>query len=124
MEAQSVNCGVLDGLVLQYVAEEHLLEDPEDGLTTRPSPNIDRELIRVVRLLIEAGRIKEALKLMQQHGHVALEDQRLLFRLHKQVYMFCPSSIQYLLLLYTRSLVQDPVSGIVCRECCYAKASK
>jgi hypothetical protein len=87
MEAQSVNCGVLDGLVLQYVAEEHLLEDPEDGLTTRPSPNIDRELIRVVRLLIEAGRIKEALKLMQQHGHVALEDQRLLFRLHKQTFI-------------------------------------
>lgn len=77
-----MNWGALDALVLDYLEQEKLLEDLEDN---RSLVNGPREIISLVRSLIEAGYITESLNLLQQHAHVVLEDQRLLFRLYKQV---------------------------------------
>ena len=83
MDAQPVNWNALDELVVDYLDHEHLVESTEDGLSVPPSP---RDIIHVIRLLVEAGCITEALHLMHQHVPMVLEDQRLLFRLHKQVF--------------------------------------
>lgn len=80
-----MNWGVLDVLVLDYLDQERLLEDSEDNRSFGLDPNCPREIICLIRSLIEAGYITESLHLLQQHAHMVLEDQRLLFRLYKQV---------------------------------------
>lgn len=80
MDTQAVNWGALDALVLDYLDQEQLLEGSEDNNINGP-----REIISLIRSLIEAGYITESLNLLQQHARVVLEDQRLLFRLYKQV---------------------------------------
>nr|XP_024373806.1 uncharacterized protein LOC112281474 isoform X3 [Physcomitrium patens] len=84
METQAVNWGALDALVLDYVDQEQLLEDSGGGRPYDPNLNNPREIISIVRLLIEAGHITESLHLLQQHAQIVLEDPRLLFRLYKQ----------------------------------------
>lgn len=88
MDTQAVNWGALDALVLDYLDQEQLLEVSDDK---RPSGlNGTREVIGLIRSLIEAGYIPESLQLLKQHAHMVLEDQRLLFRLYKQVCVFPP----------------------------------
>ena len=86
MDTQAVNWGALDALVLDYLDQEQLLEDSEDNRSFDLNINGPREIISLIRSLIESGYITESLNLLQQHAHVVLEDQRLLFRLYKQVY--------------------------------------
>lgn len=93
METQAVNWGALDALVLDYVDQEQLLEDSGGGRPYDPNLNIPREIISIVRLLIEAGHITESLHLLQQHAQIVLEDPRLLFRLYKQVSTLCRTAV-------------------------------
>lgn len=83
MDTQAVNWGALDALVLDYLDQEQLLEVSEENRSF--GLNSTREIICLIRSLIEAGYITESLHLLQQHAHMVLEDQRLLFRLYKQV---------------------------------------
>jgi hypothetical protein len=85
MDTQAVNWGALDALVLDYLDQEQLLEDSEDNRSLGLNTNGPREMISLIRSLIEAGYITESLSLLQQHANVVLEDQRILFRLYKQV---------------------------------------
>lgn len=88
MDTQAVNWGALDALVLDYLDQERLLvEDSDDNPLIGPHPHNVRETISLIRALIEAGYIPESLHLLHQHAPMVLEDQRLLFRLYKQV---CP----------------------------------
>lgn len=84
MDTQAVNWGALDALVLDYLDQEQLLEDSEDNRSLGLNTNGPREMISLIRSLIEAGYITESLSLLQQHANVVLEDQRILFRLYKQ----------------------------------------
>ena len=84
MDSASVNWNALDSLVLDYTQVEQLLLD--SGTT---SDNfLVRGTIANIRRLIEEGSISEALQLIEQHAPSVLQDQRLLFRLHKQVSLF------------------------------------
>ena len=84
MDSAAVNWNALDSLVLDYTQVEQLLLD--SGTT---SDNfLVRGTIANIRRLIEEGSISEALQLIEQHAPSVLQDQRLLFRLHKQVSLF------------------------------------
>jgi hypothetical protein len=106
MEAQPVNLGALDALVLDYVESELLVENSDATTISSASSNVNvRMVIHLIRTLMQSGHIMEAFKLMQEHAPVVLEDQRLLFQLHKQVSSdICVScfwpSIQYYPLYY------------------------
>lgn len=98
MEAQPVNLGALDALVLDYVESEFLVENPDASTISSASSNVNvRMAIHLIQTLMQSGRIMEAFNLMQEHVPVVLEDQHLLFQLHKQVssdifvLCYCPS---------------------------------
>ncbi|KAG6557976.1 hypothetical protein Mapa_000155 [Marchantia paleacea] len=84
MDAQLVNWGVLDALVLDYAEEEQLVEC--EGFEASPQVG-PRRLIDLVRALIETGRIAEALAVINQSAQALLEDPHLLFRLQKQRFL-------------------------------------
>jgi hypothetical protein len=80
-----VNLGALDALVLDYVESELLVENSDATTISSASSNVNvRMVIHLIRTLMQSGHIMEAFKLMQEHAPVVLEDQRLLFQLHKQ----------------------------------------
>ncbi|CAM6042320.1 unnamed protein product [Sphagnum compactum] len=85
MEAQPVNLGALDALVLDYVESEFLVENRDASTISSASSNVSvRMAIHLIQTLMQSGRIMEAFNLMQEHAPVVLEDQHLLFQLHKQ----------------------------------------
>ncbi|CAM6079122.1 unnamed protein product [Sphagnum tenellum] len=85
MEAQPVNLGALDALVLDYVETEFLVENCDASTISSASGNVNvRTAIHLIQTLMQSGRIMEAFNLMQEHAPVVLEDQHLLFQLHKQ----------------------------------------
>lgn len=86
MDTQAVNWCALDALVLDYLDQEQLLEGSKDNQSL--DLNGTREIICLIRSLIEAGYIPESLHLLRQHARMVLEDQHLLFRLYKQVCIF------------------------------------
>ncbi|KAH9530553.1 hypothetical protein CY35_20G009800 [Sphagnum magellanicum] len=85
MEAQPVNLGALDALVLDYVESEFLVENRDASTISSASSNVNvRMAIHLIQTLMQSGRIMEAFNLMQEYAPVVLEDQHLLFQLHKQ----------------------------------------
>ncbi|KAH7446944.1 hypothetical protein KP509_01G083400 [Ceratopteris richardii] len=78
-----VNWNALDALVLDYAENEQLLLGSEKCLESF----MLRSTVNHVRGLIEQGSIDEALDLIQRHAPCVLQDQRLLFRLHKQKFI-------------------------------------
>eukprot|EP00250_Pteridium_aquilinum_P000798 c10963_g1_i1 orf=536-2674(-) len=83
IEKVPVNWNALDALVLDYAEAEQLLVGSEKNMTSF----VLRSTISHIRRLVEQGSISEALDLLQLHAPSALQDQRLLFQLHKQKFI-------------------------------------
>lgn len=79
-----MNWNALDELVLDYAQAEHLLFE-SDAQHIRDFEV--RCTINHIRRLIEEGCITEALDLIQQHAPTVINDQWLLFQLHKQKFI-------------------------------------
>lgn len=75
-----VNWDALDALVLDYADAEQLLLGNDNCMNSY----VLRSTISYIRKLIEQGAINEALDMLQLHAPSVLQDQRLLFQLHKQ----------------------------------------
>jgi hypothetical protein len=84
VDCATVNWNALDSLVLEYIKVEQLLID----CGKNSEDFVIRGTIANIRGLIERGSITEALQLIEQHAPSVLQDQRLLFRLHKQVMIY------------------------------------
>lgn len=78
-----VNWTALDALVLDYAEAEQLLVGSDKHMNSY----VLRSTIGHIRRLIEQGAIGEALDMLQLHAPSVLQDQRLLFRLHKQKFL-------------------------------------
>lgn len=82
-EKVPVNWNALDALVIDYAETEQLLLGSDKSL----SSFVLRSTISHIRRLIEEGSINEALELLQRQAPSVLQDQKLLFRLHKQKFI-------------------------------------
>ncbi|MCO5551058.1 hypothetical protein L7F22_036385 [Adiantum nelumboides] len=82
-EKVPVNWNALDALILDYADAEQLLLESDKSLGSF----VLRSTISHIRGLIEKGSINEALELLKLQAPSVLQDQRLLFRLHKQKFI-------------------------------------
>lgn len=101
MDSTPVNWEALDALIIDFAKSENLFEDSyssssslsstpsSPSSSSSPSPSSSsyhsRLVIRQIRRSLEAGDVDAAIDLLRNHAPFILDDDRLLFRLQKQV---------------------------------------
>lgn len=90
MDSTAVNWEALDALVIDFAKSENLIQDADLDSTAAcsslSSSYQTRIVISQIRRFIEIGDIDSAMKLIRIHTPFVLDDHRILFRLHKQVW--------------------------------------